>query len=133
MVFHGSLSDRKSPRLSRTLPWFLADLNYAVVWTIFTYPLISKFFSPFPKPLGIVSSAPITIGNSVTFMLHRFFVLWPGFSTYLSFRFLWDLLSSPSGWQSSQFNWFSFCFFFFFFLFLFLLTMAMSGLLAGIK
>ena len=33
-------------------------------------PLISNFSSPHPKPLGIVPSAPITIGITITFIFH---------------------------------------------------------------
>ena len=32
MVFHWSVSDNKSPRVSKTLFLILADLNNAVVW-----------------------------------------------------------------------------------------------------
>ena len=34
MVFHWSLSDSKSPKVSRTLLNTLADLSDAVVWTV---------------------------------------------------------------------------------------------------
>ena len=43
MVFHWSLSDSKSPKVSRTLLSFLADLNYSVVCMVYTRPLISNF------------------------------------------------------------------------------------------
>ena len=42
MIFYRSLSDSKSPQLSRTLLSILADLNNAVVWTVSTRPVISK-------------------------------------------------------------------------------------------
>ena len=42
MVFHWSLSDSKSPQVSRTLLSILADLNYAVVWMVFIRPVLSK-------------------------------------------------------------------------------------------
>ena len=42
MVFHWSLSDSKSPQVSRTLLSILAVLNNAVVWMVSTRPLISK-------------------------------------------------------------------------------------------
>ena len=44
MVFHRSLSDHKSPQVSRTFHSILADLNNAVVWLVSTRPVISKSF-----------------------------------------------------------------------------------------
>ena len=76
MVSHWSLSDSKSPQVSKTLFSILADLNNAVVWTVSSCPLISKFSSPFTNPLGIVPSVRITIGITVTFMSHIFLGLW---------------------------------------------------------
>ena len=38
MVFHWSLSDSKSPQVSRTLFNILAVLNNAVVWMVSTRP-----------------------------------------------------------------------------------------------
>ena len=68
MVFHWSLSDCKSPQVSRTLLSILADLNNAVVCIVSTRPLISKSSSP----LLTVLSEPITIGITFTFMFHSF-------------------------------------------------------------
>ena len=42
MVFHRSLSDNKSPQVSRTLLSILADLNNTVVWIVSDRPLIPK-------------------------------------------------------------------------------------------
>ena len=72
-VFHWSLSDSKSPQVSRTLLSILADLNNVVIWIFSTCPLISKSSSSFIDPLKIVPSAQITIGITVTFMFHGFF------------------------------------------------------------
>ena len=72
MVFHWSLSDSKSPQVSRTLLSIFVDLNNAVVRMISICPLISKSFSLFTKVWGIVPSAPITIAITVTFMFHIF-------------------------------------------------------------
>ena len=72
MVSHWSLSESKSPQISRTL-CILADRNNAVVWMISTRHLISKSSSPFMNPLGFVPSTLITIGIIVTFMLLLFF------------------------------------------------------------
>ena len=77
MVFHWSLSDSKSPQVSRTLLSILAVLNNVVVWMVSTRPLTSKSFSPFNSPLVTVTSAPITIGIIVTFMFHIFFFYFP--------------------------------------------------------
>ena len=73
MVFHWSLSDSKSPQVSRTRLRILAILSNAVVWTVFTRPQISKSSRRFNNPLVIVPNAPITIGKIVTFMFHSFF------------------------------------------------------------
>ena len=51
MVFHWSLSDSKSPQVSRTHLSNLAVRNNAVVWMVSTHPLTSKSSSPFSKPL----------------------------------------------------------------------------------
>ena len=72
MVSHWSLSDIKSPQVSRTLRNILIDLNNVVVSMVNTCPLIFKSSSPFINPSGIVPSAPITIGITVTFMLHGY-------------------------------------------------------------
>ena len=67
MVFHGSLSESKSPLVSRTLLSILADLN-TVVWILSSRPLISNSSSRVTKLLGIVLSAPIKIGCTISFM-----------------------------------------------------------------
>ena len=64
MVFHWSLSDKKSSQVTRTLLSILADLNNAVV--------ISKSSSPCTNPLVTVPSTLITIGVIVIFMFHSF-------------------------------------------------------------
>ena len=73
MVFHGSLSDSKSPQVSRTLLSILAVLSNAVIWIVSTYSSTSKSSRPFNNPFVIVPKAPITIGIIVTFMFHSFF------------------------------------------------------------
>ena len=70
-----SLSDSKSPQVSRALLSILADHNKAVVWLVSTRPLISKSSSLYINPLVAVTRAPITLGITVTFMFHRFSVL----------------------------------------------------------
>ena len=73
MVFHWSLSDSKSPQVSKTLLRILAVLNNAVVWMVSTHPPTSKSSSPFNRPLVTVLNAPIMIGIIITFMFHVFF------------------------------------------------------------
>ena len=75
MVFHWSLRGSKSPQVSGTPLSILADLNNAVVWVVSARPLISKSCNIFTKPVGIVPSAPITIGITITFMFHSFLLL----------------------------------------------------------
>ena len=86
MVFHRSLSDSKSPQVSRTRLRILAVLNNAVVWIVSTRPPISKSSKPFNNPLVTVPNAPITIGTIVTFMFHSFFISLAR-SRYLTFFF----------------------------------------------
>ena len=73
MVFHWSLSDSKSPQVSRTPLSILAVLSNAVVWIVSTRPPTSKSSWPFNNPLVTVPNAPITIGRIVTFTFHSFF------------------------------------------------------------
>ena len=87
MVFHWSLSDSKSPQVSRTRLRILAVLGNAVVWIVSTRPPTSKSSRPFNNPLVIVPNAPITIGTIVTFLFHSFFNSLAR-SRYLSFFLL---------------------------------------------
>ena len=101
MVFHWSLSDSKSPQVSRTRLSILAVLSNAVVWIVSTRPPTSKSSRPFNNPLVIVPNIPITIGTIVTFMFHSFFNSLAR-SRYLSFfslsfRFiLWSAWTAKS-------------------------------------
>ena len=70
MVFHRSLSDSKSPQVSRTRLRILAVLSNADIWIFSAHPPTSKFSRTFNNPLIIVPKAPITIGTMVTFMFH---------------------------------------------------------------
>ena len=118
MVFHGSLSDSKSPQVSRTLLRILAVLNNAVVWIVSTRPPTSMSSSPFSNP-----KAPITIGIIVTCMFHSFFNSLTR-SRYLSFFshcfrfFLWSAGTAKSTILQVRF---------------FLLIINKSGLLTGIR
>ena len=83
--FPWSVRNSKSPQVSRTLLSILADFNNAVVWIVFTRPVISKYSSPGTNSLVTVPSAPVIIGSTVTFMFHRFF---PGkFFLFAFFQF----------------------------------------------
>ena len=127
MVLHWSLSDSKSPQVSRTRLRILAALSNAVVWIVSTRPPISKSSRSFNNPLVIVPNAPITIGIIVTFMFHSFFNS-QARSRYLSFfsiSFRFILVSRDS--KVDNFANFLFSFF------SFLLIIMRSGLLAGIK
>ena len=73
MVFHWRLSDRKSPKVSRTLLSILAVCNNTVVCVVSTRSPNSKSSRPFSNPLVTVPKAPITIGVIVTFMFNCFF------------------------------------------------------------
>ena len=73
MVFTWSLSDSKSPQVSRTLLSILAVVNNVVVWIVSARPPTSKSSIPFSNLLVTVPNSPITIGIIVTCMSHSFF------------------------------------------------------------
>ena len=73
MTFHWSLSDSKSPKVSRALLSFLINLYNAVVCIKSILPLISNSSSLFSRPLRIVPSMPTTIGITITFMFYGLF------------------------------------------------------------
>ena len=73
MFSHWSLSDSKSPQVSRTLLSIMAVLSNAVIWIVSTRPPTSKSYWPFNNPLVIMPKTPITIGTIVTFMFFSFF------------------------------------------------------------
>ena len=107
MAFHWSLSDSKSPQVSRTLLSILAVLNNVVVWMVSTCPPTSKSSSPFSNPLVTVPNTPITIGIIVTFMFQSFFNSLPR-SKYLSFFHILSVLFCGQPRQQSR----QFCKFF---------------------
>ena len=114
MVFHWSLSDSKSAQVACTLLSILADLNNAEFgWSqlVLYFPTLYHF----TKPLGIIPSALIMIGITVTFIFHSFFlVLWQGLNICLSFHFLIFSLCGQPERQIAQFGRLSSFFFFFF-------------------
>ena len=106
MVFHWSLSDSKSPQVSRTLLSILAVLNNAVVWMVFTRPPNSKSSSPFSNPLVTVPNTPITIGIIVTCMLPSFFFQFPSKVEVLIPLFTFFQFYSVVSWDS-KFDYFA--------------------------
>ena len=123
MAFHWSLSESKSPQVSRTLLSILAVLNNAVVWMVSSRPPTSKSSSPFSNPLVAVPNAPITIGIIVTCMFHIFFFS-RARSRYLSFfSYSFSFILWSAGTAKSTILQVLF----------FLLIIIKSGLLAGIR
>ena len=101
MAFHWSLSDNKSPQVSRTLLSILAVLNSAVFWMFPTRPPTSKFSRTLGNPLVTVQNAPITIGITVSCMFHSFFSIpLQGRGTYPSFHIISVLFCGLPGQQS---------------------------------
>ena len=109
--FHRSLSDSKSPQVSRNLVIILADLNNTVVRMVSTCPIISESFSPCINTLVTVPSAPFTIGITATFIFHSFFSsITRSMYLYiflLSFSFVLSELQSPLFGSFSFFVWLS--------------------------
>ena len=96
MVFHWSLSDSKSPPVTRTLLSILVVLNNAVVWMVSTLPPTSESSSHFSNPLVTVPKAQITIGIIITLMFHSFFnsLVRSRYLSYFSYSFSFILWSS---------------------------------------
>ena len=103
MVFHWSLSDSKSPKVSRTLLSIRTVFHSAVDWMFSTRPPTSKSSSPFNNPLVTVPKAPITIGTIVTFMFHSFFNSFARSFFSHSFSFIWGQLGQQL--QLVSFHW----------------------------
>ena len=124
MVLHWSLSDSKSPQVSRIRLRILAVLSNAVIWIVSTRPPTSKSSRPFNNPLVTVPNAPITIGTIVTFMFHSFFnsLARSSYLSFFSLSFRFILWSAGTA-KSTILQIF----------FFFLLIIMRSGLLAGIK
>ena len=103
MVFHWSLSYRKSPQVSRTFLSILADHNSAVVWIVSTRPNTSNSFTkgkvtfltlqtPLPSLWGLFQVNKLQLVSPSSSCSIVILVLWEGLSLSLSFRFLWLLL-----------------------------------------
>ena len=72
MAFYWSLTDNKSPQVSRTLLSILVKLNNAVVLTVPTCLIISKCSISCINPLVTVLRASITTDIIVTKIFHSF-------------------------------------------------------------
>ena len=122
MVFRRRLSDSMSPQVSRTLLSILADLNNAVVWMVSTPPLISKSSSLCTNFLVTVSSAPITIGITITCMFHSFFssLARSRYLSLFSLSFCFTMWSAGTAKSTIRQ---ALCFFFFFFFFFYWLSL----------
>ena len=129
MVFHWSLSDSKSPQVSRTLLSILAVFNNAVVWMVSTRPPTSKSSRPFDNPFVTVPKAPITIGIIVTFMFNSFFQFSSKVEVFISLFTFFQFYSVV--YRDSKVE--NLADFLCFFLFFFWLIIIRSGLLAEIK
>ena len=127
MVFHWSLSDSKSPQVSRTLLSILAVLNNVVVRMVSTRPPTSKSSRPFSNPLVTVPNAPITIGIIVTCMFFQFPSKAEVFILLFTFFQFYSVVN-----RDSKVDYFAASLFFFFFFF-FLLIIIKSGLLVEIR
>ena len=125
MVFHWSLSNKKSPQVSRTLLSILAVLNNVTVWMVSTRPPISKSSSPFSNPLVTIPNTPITNGKIVTCIFHSFFFLFPSKVEVLILLFAFFQFYSVVSRDSEAENFVSSLFF--------LLIIIRSGLLAEIR
>ena len=123
VVFHWSLSDTKSPQISRILLSILVVLNNVVVWMVSIRPLTSKSSSPFSNPYVTVPKAPITIGIIVTCMFHSFFnsLARSRYLHFFSHYFSLILWSAGTSWSTILQVLF------------FLLIIIRSGILAGIR
>ena len=123
MVFYWTLSDSRSPQVSRTPLRIRAFLRNAVVRIVSTRLPTSKPSRTFNNPLVVVPKAPITIGKIVTFMFHSFFnsLTRSRYLSLLSISFKFILWSAATA-KSTILQ----------FLFILLIIMR-SGLLAGIR
>ena len=126
MVFHWSLSDSKSPQVSRTLLSILAVLNNVVVWMVPTRPPTSKSSSPFSDPLVTEPKAPITIGVIVIACSIVFSIPWQGPGTNPSFHILSVMFCGQPRQRSRQFCKFSFLFIYLFLFFFFLIIIRLG-------
>ena len=123
MVFHWSLSDSKSPLVSRTFQSILTNFSCAVVGMVSILRQISSSLSLFSMFLGIVPRALTIIGTIVISMLHRLFCSLARSGYFPSLSVYFTLNISFTGMVKFTSQWF----------FFFLLNITRSGLFAGIR
>ena len=99
LVFHQSLSDSTSPQVSRILLSLLVDLSNVVIWMISARSLIFNYFRLHFKPLGIVPNSAITIGITVTLILHCLYYYYYYYSLRVFFNNLANGVSLKFEWQ----------------------------------
>ena len=73
MVLHRSLSDRKSPKVYKTLLSIPADLNNTVVWMVSTSPFISNASSLFTFLWGLYRAYQLQLVSRSPSCFHCFF------------------------------------------------------------
>ena len=88
------------PRVSRSLPHILSDLNRATTWIVSNLPLISKYSNLFSRFLWVVPKDPTTIGITITSMFHDFSSL--ARSRYFIIFSLSFFIQWLPEWQNSQ-------------------------------
>ena len=71
--FHWSLSDSKSPKVSKTYPSIHTHFSRAVIWIVLILSLIRNLFCFFSRFLGSVSSVQYNIDISVNIIFYSFF------------------------------------------------------------
>ena len=104
MIFHWSLSDKKSPQVIRTLLSILAGLNNDVAWILSTRRFICNSSTCCTNPLVTIPRAPITIRTTITFTFHTFFFQFPSKVLVIIFFFNLFQFYSVVRWDSEVHN-----------------------------
>ena len=97
--FYGSLSDSKSPQVSRTFLSILVGLNNSVVWMVSILLLISNpfnFFSSLSEPFQVHQLRLVSLSLKCST------VLWQDPNIYLSHHFLLFFIWDPLELQNPQ-------------------------------
>ena len=91
MVFHRSLSDYKSPQVSRSFLSILGDLTNALFWMVSTHPLIFKSSSSFTNLWWLFQELQlwlVSLTHPCSTVCLFFSISLSGPARYPSFRFL---------------------------------------------
>ena len=103
--FTWSMGESKPSQVTKTLLSILDVFSNSEVWMVPARPPISSCSNPFSSPSGIVPSAPVINGITVTSMFHRFFCSLARFKDKSLFSFsliftLWsDGTAKSTRWQ----------------------------------